>query len=125
MNPTNSNLELPTPVEQPDSSVNQPQQNSAVNPNLNQPAPPNFGATSPFQPTPPPPPHTSAPTPTSATATKSSKSGLLKDKDLIDKEWVNKVREISRQTKDDPYTQCQRITALKQEYRQSMLGASS
>jgi hypothetical protein len=38
------------------------------------------------------------------------------DIDVIEKEWVDKAREIVRQTKDDPYHQEQAVEALQRAY---------
>ena len=40
------------------------------------------------------------------------------DGDLIEKEWVTKLKSIIASTKEDPYKQSEEITALKADYLQ-------
>lgn len=44
------------------------------------------------------------------------------DEDLIEKEWVDKAKEIINQTKDDPNARTQRVSELKLDYRQKRYG---
>jgi hypothetical protein len=38
------------------------------------------------------------------------------DGDLIEKEWVNKAKEIVERTRDDPYKQSEELTVFKADY---------
>ncbi len=40
----------------------------------------------------------------------------LDDGDLIEKEWVNKAKEIVERTRDNPYKQSEELTVFKAEY---------
>lgn len=40
------------------------------------------------------------------------------DEDLIEKEWVDKAKEIIQETKDDPHARTARVNALKMDYLQ-------
>ena len=50
------------------------------------------------------------------------------DEDLIEKEWVDKAREIIAQTKDDPHARTLRVNQLQKDYLQKrynkVIGAS-
>jgi general stress protein 26 len=41
---------------------------------------------------------------------------MIKDKDLIEKEWVNKAKAIVERTQEDPYKQSEDLTVLKADY---------
>jgi general stress protein 26 len=41
---------------------------------------------------------------------------IADDADLIEKEWVEKAKEIVEQTKHDPYLQNKEITKVKADY---------
>jgi hypothetical protein len=41
---------------------------------------------------------------------------IADDVDLIEKEWVEKAKEIVNKTKDDPYAQNQEMTKIKADY---------
>ena len=43
---------------------------------------------------------------------------MADDSDLIEKEWVNKVKEIIRAYKDDPYQQSRLLSLAKADYMQ-------
>lgn len=43
---------------------------------------------------------------------------IADDVDLIEKEWVNKIREVIQATTDDPYERSRQLTILKNEYLQ-------
>ncbi len=43
---------------------------------------------------------------------------LAQDKDLIEKEWVNKAKRIVQSTRDNPYKQTEDLTILKADYMQ-------
>lgn len=53
---------------------------------------------------------------TQSSATQSSAPQIADDVDLIEKEWVNKAKEIVEQTKDDPYNQNREIVRLRADY---------
>ena len=64
-----------------------------------------------------------APIPTStstqtdaSTTTSASSLQIPDDKDLIEKEWVNKAKAIVNQTQSDPYKQSEGLTLLKADY---------
>ena len=44
------------------------------------------------------------------------------DEDLIEKEWVDKAKEIITQTKDDPYARTAQVNALQRDYLQKRYG---
>lgn len=44
------------------------------------------------------------------------------DEDLIEKEWVDKAKEIIQQTRDDPYVRTQRVNELQRDYLQKRYG---
>ena len=41
---------------------------------------------------------------------------VAQDQDVIEKEWVNKAKQIVNETKEDPYLQNQKTSALKADY---------
>ena len=43
---------------------------------------------------------------------------MLDDKDLIEKEWVEKAKAIVQKTADDPYKQTEEVSVLKADYLQ-------
>jgi len=44
------------------------------------------------------------------------------DEDLIEKEWVDKAKEIIEQTKDDPHTRTKKVNELQRDYLQKRYG---
>lgn len=44
------------------------------------------------------------------------------DEDLIEKEWVDKAKEIIEQTKDDPFTRTAKVNELQRDYLQKRYG---
>ena len=44
------------------------------------------------------------------------------DEDLIEKEWVDKAKEIIEQTKDDPHARTQKVNELQRDYLQKRYG---
>lgn len=44
------------------------------------------------------------------------------DEDLIEKEWVDKAKEIIEQTKDDPFKRTERVNELQRDYLQKRFG---
>jgi hypothetical protein len=51
-----------------------------------------------------------------SSTTNSISSSLLKDDDLIEKEWVDKAKAIVERTRDDPYKQSEEMTLMKADY---------
>lgn len=56
--------------------------------------------------------------------TNSSMPAIASDSDLIEKEWVNKAKQIVELTRDDPYRQSQQLTGVKVDYMQKRYGKS-
>lgn len=54
--------------------------------------------------------------------TSSSASLAADDSDLIEKEWVNKAKQIVERTRDDPYRQSEQLTGVKVDYMQKRYG---
>jgi hypothetical protein len=44
------------------------------------------------------------------------------DKDLIEKEWVDKAKQIVERTRDDPYKQSEELTVFKADYIKKRYG---
>jgi len=44
------------------------------------------------------------------------------DEDLIEKEWVDKAKEIIQQTRDDPHKRTERVNELQRDYLQKRYG---
>ena len=44
------------------------------------------------------------------------------DEELIEKEWVDKAKEILAHTKDDPHTRTQKVNELQRDYLQKRYG---
>lgn len=44
------------------------------------------------------------------------------DNDLIEKEWVNKAKQIVERTRDDPYKQSEDLTLFKADYIKKRYG---
>jgi hypothetical protein len=61
---------------------------------------------------------TQVPPPASASTTPL----VAADEDLIEKEWVDKAKEIIQQTKDDPHTRSQKVNELQRDYLQKRYG---
>jgi hypothetical protein len=47
------------------------------------------------------------------------------DVDVIEKEWVDKAKQIVDKTKDDPYRQTEEVDVLKKDYRKKRFGRDS
>lgn len=60
----------------------------------------------------------SPPDPPSSTATPL----VAADQDLIEKEWVDRAKEIIDQTKDDPHVRTKKVNELKNDYLQKRYG---
>lgn len=63
-----------------------------------------------------------APPPAAPTQQSSATPLVAADEDLIEKEWVDKAKEIIEQTKDDPYTRTQKVNELQRDYLQKRYG---
>lgn len=50
------------------------------------------------------------------TASPTAGLGASDDNDLIEKEWVNKAKQIVERTRDDPYKQSEELTVVKVDY---------
>jgi hypothetical protein len=57
-----------------------------------------------------------------STTSKSTSSGLIKDEDLIDKQWVEKAKRIVERTRDDPQQQSEQLTLVKADYMKQRYG---
>lgn len=68
----------------------------------------------PAVPTPPAPPQQAAPSSTTPL--------VAADEDLIEKEWVDKAKEIIEQTKDDPHARTVKVNELQRDYLQKRYG---
>jgi len=55
-------------------------------------------------------------TPAQTTGVNSSLPAIADDAELIEKEWVNKAKQIINQTKDDPYTQSRELNKVRADY---------
>ena len=44
------------------------------------------------------------------------------DEDVIEKEWVDRAKKLVNDTKDDPYTRSEQVTALQTEYQAKRFG---
>jgi hypothetical protein len=51
-----------------------------------------------------------------ASTSKPASTKLIKDNDLIDKEWVDKAKRIVEQTRSDPHEQSEKLTMVKADY---------
>jgi len=49
-------------------------------------------------------------------------SAIVDDGDLIEKEWINRVRHIISSTRNDPYKQSEQLAALRAEYMKKRYG---
>lgn len=49
-------------------------------------------------------------------------SAIVDDGDLIEKEWVDRVRQIIAGTRNDPYKQSEQLAALRAEYMKKRYG---
>jgi len=57
-----------------------------------------------------------------ATDAAAASTSLITDDDLIEKEWVNKAKQIVEQTRDDPYRKNEEITVFKADYMKKHYG---
>ena len=55
-------------------------------------------------------------------AIQSQTSSIRDDGDLIEKEWVNKAKQIVERTRDDPYKQSEELTVFKADYMKKRYG---
>lgn len=63
-----------------------------------------------------------APPPTTTAQPSSTTPLVAGDEDLIEKEWVDKAKEIIEQTKDDPHARTQKVNELQRDYLQKRYG---
>jgi hypothetical protein len=116
MNPNNNeaSMQLPVPVEQiPSSAVGEKAPISGAEVANTAPAP------MPAIPLPALPltqNHVQQTTAPSSIGVQGNPSQASDDTDLIEKEWVNKAKQIVEQTKDDPYKQSEELTVFKADY---------
>jgi len=121
------NLNLPPPVDQPGEQLPPPGAGpegrpeavpgpvaSAEQASAPPPTPSPFQVATPAQPAPPAPVSQAASDVTHTS--KSSKTKLIKDDDLIEKEWVDKAKRIVEQTREDPHQQSEQLTMVKADY---------
>ena len=54
--------------------------------------------------------------------TSSTSPLVAADEDLIEKEWVDKAKEIIQNTRDDPHARTQRVNQLQRDYLQKRYG---
>lgn len=125
MNPSNNNtgMELPPPIEQLPVPGNSSESSDS---SQEKPAQPSFEAsTNPaFTPPPIPLPSVSLPVASDSNSTatvqsddnQSTSAQATDDKDLIEKEWVNKAKAIVERDREDPYKQSEDLTLLKADY---------
>lgn len=123
------NLNLPPPVDQAGEQVppaagpeDQPEIAPRPAASAERGSAPPAATPSPFQVAAPAQPAPAAPviqTPSDVTRTsKSDKAKLIKDDDLIEKEWVDKAKRIVEQTREDPHQQSEQLTMVKADYMQ-------
>jgi len=60
--------------------------------------------------------------PTRAPVVTSTTPMTAADEDLIEKEWVDKAKEIIEQTRDDPHARTQKVNELQRDYLQKRYG---
>lgn len=63
-----------------------------------------------------------APQNDTATNATSASPLIAADEDLIEKEWVDKAKEIILHTKDDPHTRTEKVNELQRDYLQKRYG---
>ena len=51
-----------------------------------------------------------------STTTQNLTSTIVDDDDLIEKEWVNKAKQIVERNRDDPYRQSEELTVFRADY---------
>ncbi len=114
-------MQLPAPVEQLPNSANSG--NTTKSNELGPAAPESTGTAMPAMPTsiplPMPPTLPASLRPTSMVSsigTQGNPALASDDSDLIEKEWVNKAKQIVEQTKDNPYQQSEELTVFKADY---------
>lgn len=67
-------------------------------------------------------PVTPVPPPQAVSQPSSTTPLVAGDEDLIEKEWVDKAKEIIDQTKDDPHARTQKVNELQRDYLQKRYG---
>jgi hypothetical protein len=119
-NSSESPIQLPVPVEQVSNSsetansANKSTETVPTGGELSNLAPPAALPTSIPLPSPPAAPQSAGTI--SNSATQSNPAQASDDTDLIEKEWVNKAKQIVEQTKDNPYQQSEELTVFKADY---------
>jgi hypothetical protein len=120
-NETSGGLQLPAP--QPESSPGAENEASAAERAAPAGVEQATGNVAPAQPIPslslPPMPATPSPLALQSDVPSTTPTGNLQasdDSDLIEKEWVNKAKEIVEKTRDDPYKQSEELTVVKADY---------
>jgi hypothetical protein len=125
MNPSTSNsgMELPPPYEQLPPAPTKPPEAGQIE--QGHPAVPEIAASvnAVSQAIPPatiplPMPHSSSTISSKTSKSDDNQTGprVIQDKDLIEKEWVNKAKAIVERTGEDPYKQSEELTVLKADY---------
>lgn len=77
----------------------------------------------PMQPLPPIPPQPTMASPSAGDTTVTSSNPInANDDDMIEKEWVNRAKQILTQTKDDPYAREKAISELQRDYLMKRYG---
>ena|SRR5579884_649848 len=117
MAPNNEALQLPPPMEQPPAGESSAEAGGQT---AEKAAAPESKGQAPASPP------TSIPLPTAPVMPASQQSGTATspsdtpaqadDGDLIEKEWVNKAKQIVEKTRDDPYKQSEELTVFKADY---------
>ncbi len=95
------------------------QSDSAAETSLAPAAPPLAAMPAPSLPLPVP--TTTTPTPAAST-TPATTLTADDNKDLIEKEWVDKAKQIVEQTRNDPYKQSEELTLFKADYMKKRYG---
>ncbi len=69
-------------------------------------------------------PTAAVPTTDTPTTTSTALPLINDDGDLIEKEWVNKAKQIVERTRDDPHKQSDELTVVKADYMKKRYGKS-
>lgn len=118
-------FELPTPQTGQEGSFAQPAEQAAARPELAHPAPPvpvpQPMAQSPVMPVAPVP-QVAPIDPAQQAAGAGLGPALADDSDLIEKEWVDKAKQIVAATREDPYVQNKELSKFKADYLKKRYG---
>jgi hypothetical protein len=120
-NETSGGLQLPAPQPENLPGPDMPPETAGLAAEQGSPAGPELAAMPPAQagPSLPLPPAMPSPAQPQADVSDTTQTGNLQasdDSDLIEKEWVNKAKEIVEKTRDDPYKQSEELTVVKADY---------